>query len=117
VNPTDRDGSLIAADLHVTYVAPTGVPLVMKIPHIAGAVATPGLEPPLHIPTKLPSNGAVSGWLTFRLDNKLFGNTIIKGYDVILRDSRGLIEAVQPWPLREVAGEEASWKTNKPSDG
>lgn len=102
VNPTDRDGSLIAADLHITYTIPSGAVMVVKIPHSAKDAAMPEGIAPLKMPTPLPSNGAAAGWLIFKVDDALIGDAAIERYDAVLRDSRGPVESVQPWVLREI---------------
>lgn len=104
VNPTDRDGSVIAADLHATYTIPGGAVTVVKIPHGADAEAwgLPESIAPLEVLAPLPGNGAVTGWLMFKVDDALIGDATIERYDAVLRDSRGPVEGVQPWVLREI---------------
>lgn len=108
VNPTDRDGSLIAADLHITYTIPGGTVMVVKIPHRADAEAMPESIAPLEVPAPLPGNGAVAGWLMFKVDDALIGDAAIERYDAVLHDSRGPVEGVQPWVLREIVDGKAS---------
>jgi hypothetical protein len=108
VNPTDRDGSLVAADLHVTYTLASGDAVVVKVPHGAGGVTLPEGITALDIPTRLQANGAVTGWLMFKLDDALIGDGTIERYDAVIRDSRGPMEAVQAWVLREIVNGEAS---------
>lgn len=108
VNPTDRDGSLIAADLHITYRIPGGRELVVKIPHGGDDEAlAERMEPLLEIPVSLPSNGAAAGWLMFKIGDALIGDAAIERYDVVLHDSRGPVERVEPWVLRAVGDGEA----------
>ncbi|MGH3932671.1 MAG: hypothetical protein ACRDTF_22160 [Pseudonocardiaceae bacterium] len=102
VNPTDRDGSLIAADLHITYTIPGGAAMILKIPHDTKGEALPEKIAPLKIPSPIPSNGAVDGWLIFKVDDALIGDAAIERYDAVLRDSRGPVENVQFWVLREI---------------
>jgi hypothetical protein len=108
VNPTDRDGSLVAADLHVTYTLESGDGVVVKVPHGAAGVTLPEGITALDIPTPLQANGAVSGWLMFKLDDALIADRAIERYDAVVRDSRGPVETVQAWGLREIADGEAS---------
>lgn len=107
VNPTDRDGAIVTADLHVTYSTPAGSTMVVQVPH-AGGGALPGGINGLEIPAPLASNGAVAGWLLFRLDDGLVGDGSIDRYDAVVSDSRGPVETVQAWVLREVGSDEAS---------
>lgn len=107
VNPTDRDGSLVAADLHVTYTL-AGRGVVLKVPHGAEGVILPQGITELDIPIRLQANGAVSGWLMFKLDNALVAEADIQRYDAVIRDSRGPEETVQAWVLREIDDGEAS---------
>ncbi len=108
VNPTDRDGSLVAADLHVTYTLESGDGIVIKVPHGVAGVTLPGGITALDIPTRLQANGAVSGWLMFKLDDALIADRAIERYDAVIRDSRGPVETVQAWGLREITDGEAS---------
>ena len=108
VNPTDRDGAVITADLHVSYAMASGTGVVVKIPHGAQGVALPEGIVPLDIPTPLPANGAVAGWLVFKIDEGLVPDGRVQRYDAVLCDSRGPVEAVQAWVLREVTDGEAS---------
>jgi hypothetical protein len=104
VNPSDRDGSIFRAELHLTYSTSSGHLMVIRIPHAnAGAPAT---TPPLQVPVALPAARAVQGWLVFRLPDELIGSGRIERYDVEVTDSRGLIERVQPWVMREVDDDE-----------
>lgn len=102
VNPTDRYGSLIAADLHITYKIPGGAVMVMKIPHGAKDEVMPESIAPLEISAPLPNNGTVDGWLMFKVDDALIGDAAIEGYNAVLRDSRGPVEGLQFWILREI---------------
>ena len=51
---------------------------------------------------ELPYVDVHDGWLIFRLDDALIGDASIESYDVILFDSRGISQGVQPWIIREV---------------
>lgn len=102
VNPTDRDGSLVGADLHVTYTTADGDPMMVKVPHGPAGTTLPGEIVALEIPMRLPSNGAVAGWLVFKLDDGVVGGGEIDRYDGVVRDSRGLTETLQAWVLREI---------------
>jgi hypothetical protein len=102
VNPTDRDGSLVAADLHVTYTLASGDGVVVKVPHGAAGVKPPEGITALEIPTRLQANGAVTGWLMFKLDDALLADRAIERYDVVIHDSRGPVATAQAWALREI---------------
>lgn len=107
VNPTDRDGAIVTADLHVTYTTAAGATMVVRVPHTGGAALPDGING-LEIPARLPSNGAVAGWLLVKLDDGLVGDGSIDRYDAMVTDSRGPVEMVQAWVLREVTDGEAS---------
>lgn len=66
VNPTARDGSLIAADLHITYTISGGAVMDVKIPHDVNDKVFPESIAPLEVPAPLPSYGAAAGWLMFK---------------------------------------------------
>jgi hypothetical protein len=102
VNPADRDGTIVRADLHVTYTAPGGDVLVVKVPHGGTVPAWPEQVTPLVLPAGVAANGALAGWLVFRLAPGLVADGTIERLDAVLRDSRGLVETVQAWGLREL---------------
>lgn len=102
VNPTDRGGSIVAADLHVAYATPAGVLIVVKVPHAADA--RPDLPPPLVLPASLPANGGLQGWLMFELKPGLVAGPIDR-YSVVLSDGRGISKEVHVWALRESMNE------------
>jgi hypothetical protein len=101
VNPTDRDGSIIAADLHVTYTTPGGTLLVVKVPNSSDV--RPPMPQPLALPVPLSANGGVQGWLMFELKSGLTGGGAIDRYSVLLRDGRGISKEVEAWALKESA--------------
>lgn len=101
VNPTDRDGTLIGADLHVTYTLPSADSIVVKVPPSGAGVTFPDGIVTLEIPVRLPANGAVSGWFMYKVDDAFIPGPIDR-YDAVIRDSRGPVETVQAWVLREV---------------
>jgi hypothetical protein len=100
VNPTDRDGSIISAELHVTYTTSAGVGAVVKLAHDAASPTRGGREP-LRLPLHISANGAVRGWLGFKLPDDLVGPEAIQRYDATVRDSRGPIETMQLGVLKE----------------
>jgi hypothetical protein len=103
VNPTDRDAALVGADLHVAYALPTGCAMTVKVRHEATADAFPADITALDLPVRLQANGAVAGWLMFRLPSDLFPNGAgIDRYDAVLQDSRGISATVSASVLREV---------------
>jgi hypothetical protein len=107
VNPTDRSGSLVGAELHVTYTTRNGAAgIVVKIPHETTVVPRGGMAP-IHIPADLPANGAVRGWLLFRLHDEVVGPGAIQRFDAVVRDSRGPVVAIQAGILREIRDDQA----------
>jgi hypothetical protein len=100
VNPTDRDGAMVAADLHVTYRSGDR-PLLLKVPHTGSGRPLGATRQPIDVPAPLPANGAIAGWLIFRLDADLIKGPIDR-YDVVVTDSRGPVEVLQPWAFKEV---------------
>lgn len=95
INPSDRDGALVGVDLHLTYTTPTGIITTVKVPHGPRGMAIPEVIEPLEIPAALPVNGAVSGWLVFKIDDGLTGGGPIDCFEAVVRDSRGPTESVQ----------------------
>ena len=105
VNPTDRDGSVVTADLNVTYRKPGSDGIVVKIPHDVSADPKLSSIPAFVLPCPLPANGAVRGWLVFLIDDRVLDGGIIEHYDVVVRDGRGITASVQPWALQEITDE------------
>jgi hypothetical protein len=101
VNPTDRDGTIVTADLHVSYKPPSGGLLVVKVSH-GGTAAWPAGVAPLALPAAVAANGALAGWLVFRLSPGLVPDGSIHGFDAVLHDSRGLTRTVHAWGLTEL---------------
>lgn len=101
VNPTDRDGSIVRADLHVTYTLPTGGRTVVKIEPSGTHVTFPEGIKPQEVPVRLQANGAISGWFMYEIDDDLIHGPIDR-YDIVFSDSRGPVETVQAWVMREV---------------
>ena len=85
VNPTDRDGTLLRADLHVTYTSKTGSVMTVKIPHNESVDGPSGISP-MRIPKHLPANGAEKGWLLFKIDDDLIRGDIER-YDAVVDTS------------------------------
>lgn len=103
VNPTDRDGTIVTADLHVSYAPSMGAVLVVKVPHGGpSADAWPNGVAPVELPARVAANGAVAGWLMFRLPPGLVPDGSVQGFAAVLHDSRGLTQTVHAWGLREV---------------
>jgi hypothetical protein len=103
VNPTDGQGSLIEAELHVAYKTQAGSALVLRIPHSSpSAHLREGIEP-FELPVPLPSNGAVDGWFAFQMDDALIGRGSIESYEVVVGDARGISQSVQPWGIKELS--------------
>ncbi len=108
VNPTDRDGALVEIDLHVTYGSSVGVVTTVKVPHGGDEVRLPEPMRPLDVPSRLAANDAITGWLAFNLHNELTGGRPIDRVEIVVRDSRGVVEHLSVWNLREVVDDEAS---------
>lgn len=100
VNPTDRDGAIVEAELNATYQPSVGSELVVKVPHSSDAVL-PQDRLALDIPVPIPANGAIKGWFIFELDDHLI-NAPIDRFDVVVRDSRGPVERLEVWIMHEV---------------
>jgi hypothetical protein len=100
VNPTDRDGTIIGADLHISYRFEDRQ-LLLKLPHVSHSSPFGDARAAIEVPARLPANGALSGWLLFRLDNGVVRGPIDR-YDVVVADSRGPTEVLQAWAFREV---------------
>ncbi len=100
VNPTDRDGAVVSAELHVTYTTSAGTGLVVKLPHDA-TFPSHGASDPLKLPLHLSANGALRGWLGFKLSDDVVSPAAIQNYAITVKDSRGPIETVVLGVLRE----------------
>ncbi|MDG4760496.1 hypothetical protein [Micromonospora sp. WMMD710] len=109
VNPTDRDATIVGAEMHVAYTLPTGYAMTVKVGHRTTGDGFPVDVAALDLPVRLPSNGAVAGWLTFELPVDLFPRGAgIQRYDAVLQDSRGITVTVSASVLREVDHDQAS---------
>lgn len=109
VNPTDRDATLVGAELHVTYTRRTGQTMTVKVRHGTSTGCLPAGVTALDLPVRLQANGAVVGWLTFRLPAELFPDDAgIDRYDAVLQDSRGIAATVTASILREVSHDQPS---------
>jgi hypothetical protein len=107
VNPTDREGALVDADLHVAYTLPTGQAMTVKLRHETGGEVFPAEITALELPARLQANGATAGWLMFRLPASLLPEGAgIERYDTLLQDSRGITATVSASVLREVSHEQ-----------
>ncbi|OKJ39855.1 hypothetical protein AMK25_25040 [Micromonospora sp. TSRI0369] len=103
VNPTDRDAAVVSADLHIAYTLQSGLAMTVKVRHETTGDAFPGEVDALDLPARLQANGAVAGWLTFRLPADLFpAGAGIHRYDAVLQDSRGIAATISASVLREV---------------
>lgn len=101
VNPTDRGGAVVAADLHVTYRS-KGIEFLLKVPHRSRGNPFGAARQAIEVPTQLPANGAISGWLLFPIDDGLIEGPIDR-FDIVVGDSRGPVEVLQTWALAEVS--------------
>ena len=101
VNPTDNQGSLIEAELHVAYKTQAGSALVPE-PHSSTSAHLREDVTPFGLPVPLPSNGAVDGWFTFQMDDALIGGGSIESYEVVIDDARGISQSVRPWGIKEL---------------
>lgn len=94
----------MGADLHVAYTLPTGYATVVKVRHETTGDGFPAEITALELPVHLQANGAVAGWLMFRLPADLFPvGAGIDRYDVVVQDSRDIAETVSASILREVS--------------
>lgn len=118
VNPTDRDATLVGAELHVTYTRRTGETMTVKVRHDTGSDNVPAGVTALDVPVRLQANGAVAGWLTFRLPAELFPDDAgIDRYDAVLQDSRGIAATVTASILREVSHDQPPRSTASDTSG
>ena len=102
VNPADSSATLTHAELNLSYeVAPERI-LTVKIPVAENTDSISEMQSALVLPIPLPGSGAVEGWLIFGFDCDLVGDRPIRGYDIIVNDSRGVAASVQPWVMREI---------------
>jgi hypothetical protein len=122
VNPTDRDAALVGADLHITYTLTTGHAMTVKLRHETSGEAFPSKITALDLPARLQANGAVAGWLMFRLPAGLLPHGAgIERYDAVLQDSRRIAATVSASVLQEVSREQtpddqaAEESTHRPS--
>lgn len=109
VNPTDRDAAVVSADLHIAYTLQSGHAMTVKVRHETTGDAFPTEVEALDLPARLQANGAVAGWLTFRLPADLFPpGAGIHRYDAVLQDSRGIAATASASVLREVGHDQRS---------
>lgn len=109
VNPTDRDAALVGADLHVAYTLPSGHAMTVKIRHETTGQAYPSEITALDLPIAVLANGAIAGWLTFRLPADMFPEGAgIDRYDAVLQDSRGITATVSASALREMSHDQTA---------
>lgn len=107
VNPTDRDGALIYANLHITYTLPSNQAITVKLRHETAGRAFPTDITTLEMPVRLQANCATAGWLMFRLPADLLPDgASIERYDMVIQDSRGIAATVSTSVLPEVSHEE-----------
>jgi len=103
VNPAESETTLIRAELHITYSPAPNQMLVIKIPHEERLIGAPDEIVPVAIQSPLRANGALEGWFVFRLIDDLIGSHSIKDYNVVLYDSRGIMQSVHIWIIKEIA--------------
>jgi hypothetical protein len=102
VNPTETPATLTVAELHLSYEGgPVGDILTIRLPVAEKIDSIPEQLMVMMLPKALPGNGAAEGWLVFGFDRHLIGSRPIRGYDVVVSDSRGISASVQPWVMRE----------------
>jgi hypothetical protein len=105
INRSDRDGSIIKAELKVGYSIDASTGFEVHIPHAAmPSEAQSGVQS-LNIPVLIKANDALAGWLTFKIDHGLVGNNRVEEYEIAVYDSRGPIESVHIWATREIVDE------------
>jgi hypothetical protein len=104
VNPTDSQATLTGAELRISYSIRAGKIVVLKVSHDASEGDVPRELVGLNLPAALPSNGALEGWLFFRLDDALIGDASVEHYEVMVSDSRGISQSVYPWIMKEISG-------------
>lgn len=105
-NPSDRDNSIVAAEVHLTYSLEAVVTSV-KVRHgidRGTSSAFAGVKP-LDLPVALDANGAVSGWLLFRIDSALTGGRPVDRYDLVIQDVHGTQESRQVTVINRLAHE------------
>jgi hypothetical protein len=102
VNPSDSSGTLVGAELHVSYRTVNGRLLMLKVPHDVKGVALPEEISPITLTAGLPSNGALDGWLIFQVPYSMLEQAEIEGYIVTLYDSRNMRRTVQPSIFRRI---------------
>ena len=102
VNPTDRDGSVLTADLHVCYRTSAGVAFVVKVAHDSSGVGIPKFVSPMELPLRLPANDGRRVWAVFQLGDDLLGGGAVDGYEIVLHDARGVRSSVSPWILKDM---------------
>lgn len=105
-NPSDRNNSIVAAEVHLTYNLEAVVTSV-KVRHgidRGTSSALAGVKP-LDLPVALDANGAVSGWLLFRIDRALTGGRPVDRYDLVVQDVHGTQESRQVTVINRLAHE------------
>jgi hypothetical protein len=97
VNPTDRDGSIIRAELVTTY-STSGQPVVARFSADVKTIEEAKQQSYLAIPSAIKANGALRGSLTFTLsDSQLPGN--LEAIQLEIYDSRSLVITSSLWGL------------------
>jgi hypothetical protein len=118
INRSDRDGSIIRAELKVGYLTGADIRVDTHIPHTILPNQTQiGVEP-LQIPVPVKANDAKSGWFTFKINDSLVQPNRVDEYAMLVYDSRGPIESAQLWAMREIfdEAEEEADRTSKANE-
>lgn len=101
-NPSDRETSLTAAEMRMTYavdgrLATVIIPSSVKPPQ----ELRPGELVPLTLPLRLGANEATSGWLAFFVPAAITVGRAIERYDICVRDLHGVEQSRQLTVFRE----------------
>ncbi|TCB91603.1 hypothetical protein E0H26_25275 [Micromonospora zingiberis] len=108
INRSDRDGSIVKAELRVGYLTNAGARLDVHLPHASLRESDP-IKPDVEsikLPALIKANDAISGWLSFKVKNELTNDRRVEEYLVLVHDSRGPVESSPIWAMREIVDEE-----------
>lgn len=106
-NRSDADDSLAQLELQLTYKAPSGTNIAVKVRHDTNLknVFAGGNMTTLPIPLRIDAHQTIAGRVYFGIKEELLSGSAVDKFTIILTDSHDIFSTVEPIIVRELIDE------------
>lgn len=113
-NPSDIDNAIAFLELQIRYTLPEGTEMTLKVPHDPKLSTNFNDVEHVHftISESIGAHQMIAGWAFFNIDNRLLIDFDIDSYKIVITDSHGVLNHLEPIIVREFVDEKEMAKSN-----